>query len=182
LSELSSRERIKNRTFKKRKHWFKPDDLLYPDAFLTYMIHDGPRLVINDAKVNCTNSIHRVYFKNKTNKATKFAVCISLYSSYSQLCAEIVGRSYGSGVLKIEPSAAKDIHIFINDRLVTSFNLAKKEILKLHKENKIKEITKLVDNILVEEGVISSSDCKKLHTSLSKLRTDRYKGVKINAE
>ncbi len=55
-------EREANVTLGKREHWWAPDDRQVPDAFLAYINHDGPRLILNEAGVNSTNTIHRIRF------------------------------------------------------------------------------------------------------------------------
>ncbi|MEQ9196777.1 MAG: N-6 DNA methylase [Parvibaculum sp.] len=100
-------------TFKKRQSWSRPDDDNYPDAFLPVMHHLGPRLVLNEADVNCTNTVHRVFFKPKVSKTLQKLVAISMLSTFSQLSAEIAGRKYGSGVLKHEPREAERIRLIL---------------------------------------------------------------------
>jgi len=102
-----------NKTFQKRPEWFSINDNLIPDAFMTYMAVDGPRIVINNAKVNCTNNVHRIYFKDNLDTPTRKLIAISLLTSYSQISAELISRYYGSGALKIEPSEAKRIEVII---------------------------------------------------------------------
>ena len=102
-----------NKTFRKRSIWHRPDNGLAPDAFMSYMHHYGPKLVLNDAGVTCTNSIHRVYFDKNLTQAERKLASISILSSFSQLSAEIEGRSYGSGILKNEPGEAKEICIIM---------------------------------------------------------------------
>ena len=58
-----------NATFAKRSVWHSPDDGKIPDGFLPYMNHLGPRLVLNSARVNSTNTVHRLYFKPSTTIA-----------------------------------------------------------------------------------------------------------------
>lgn len=106
-------ERLKNSTFRRRKDWLRADDGRMPDAFFSYMMHDGPRMVINNAAINATNSIHRIFFNSSVSQQTRKLVVISLCSTFSQLSAEHVGRSYGSGVLKIEPSEANRIRLIL---------------------------------------------------------------------
>lgn len=102
-----------NETFKKRPCWLASDDKRIPDGFLSYMNDHGPKLCLNSARINSTNSIHRVFFnENISNEQRKMAV-ISMYTTFSQLSAELTGRSYGSGVLKIEPSEAKKIKLIL---------------------------------------------------------------------
>lgn len=113
IASYPENERLKNSTFCRRNDWLRADDGRIPDAFLSYMMHDGPRMVLNNAEINATNSIHRVFFQPAvTLKKRKLAV-ISLCSTFSQLSAEYVGRSYGSGVLKIEPSEANEISLIL---------------------------------------------------------------------
>ncbi|MCV5803351.1 SAM-dependent methyltransferase, partial [Escherichia coli] len=77
-------------------------------------------------RVNCTNSVHRVFFNKGVSFLRKKAISVSLLSSFSQLSAELQGRAYGSGVLKLEPSAAKRIQFLLDDNLeqhlVENFN------------------------------------------------------------
>ncbi|MDO7226655.1 N-6 DNA methylase [Acinetobacter baumannii] len=114
LELLSVEEINNNRTFSKRNPWHAPDDDLIPDAFLSVMNHYGPRMVLNDAKVTCTNTIYRAFFiDKKLSDVDKKLVAISLLTSFSQLSAEYTGRRYGSGVLKHEPSEMRKIQLLL---------------------------------------------------------------------
>jgi adenine-specific DNA-methyltransferase len=110
----------KNATFAKRSIWHCPDDGKIPDGFFPYMNHIGPRLVLNSAAVNSTNTVHRVYFKPGITASEKKVVAISMLSTFSQLSSEIEGRTYGSGVLKHEPSEATNIHLFLPKNISAS--------------------------------------------------------------
>ncbi|MBI1921148.1 MAG: N-6 DNA methylase [Geobacter sp.] len=111
LTTYPDNKKINNKTFAKRQIWHRPDDGRIPDAFLSYMHHYGPRLALNDAQITCTNTIHRVFFKEELPLQRRKLIAISLLTTFSQLSAEFEGRSYGSGVLKHEPSEAKKIAI-----------------------------------------------------------------------
>jgi adenine-specific DNA-methyltransferase len=63
LWSFPEKEKYKNKTFRKRAIWHRPDDHRTPDAFLSYMLQGGPRLVLNRARTTCTNTVHRVFFK-----------------------------------------------------------------------------------------------------------------------
>jgi hypothetical protein len=71
----------------------------------------GPKLVLNPQKLHCTNTIHRVFFKQGLAAIQRKQIAICLQTSYAQLYAEICGRSYGSGVLKHEPRDVEQIRI-----------------------------------------------------------------------
>lgn len=102
-------------TFKKREDWHYPFDDQTPDAFLAYITHFGPRLVVNRTDVNATNSLYRVFFaKGVTLKSQKLAA-ISIHTTFSQLWAEAVGRACGAGALKLEPSEVIKIPLIMPD-------------------------------------------------------------------
>ncbi|HEX2018903.1 MAG TPA: N-6 DNA methylase [Aurantimonas sp.] len=100
-------------TFRKRSIWHRPCDNKFPDAFLPVMHHDGPRLVLNMIGCNSTNTVHRVYFHSKANASDHKLLAISLLTTFSQISAEMVGRRYGSGVLKHEPRDAERIQVLM---------------------------------------------------------------------
>ncbi|GGM05955.1 DNA methyltransferase [Streptomyces cinereus] len=103
-----------NYTFKKRKSWCTPNDRKIPDAFLVAMSRQGPRLVLNEARINCTNTIYRADFlNNEISELEKKLISISLLTSFSQLSAEFNGRKFGVNVLKLEPSEMKKIKLII---------------------------------------------------------------------
>lgn len=113
LDGFTVEARSKVSTFKKRSIWYAPDDGRIPDAFFPVMNHHGPRLVLNDAKVTCTNTIHRAFFYDSITGLQRKLVSISMLTSFSQLSAEFVGRRYGSGVLKHEPREAEKIAVYL---------------------------------------------------------------------
>ena len=113
LRRYSKEAKGKNVTFGKRKPWYRVDLGKSPDAFLRYMGTSGPRLALSTGYANCTNTIHRVYFKRGISQLQQRTVAISLHSSFSQLSAEFEGRAYGLGVLKLEPSEAKRLRLLM---------------------------------------------------------------------
>lgn len=113
IATFPEEDRCQNSTFKRRKNWLAADDGRIPDAFFSYMMHDGPRMVLNNAAINATNSIHRIFFHQTVEPQTRKLAVISLCTTFSQLSAELEGRSYGSGVLKIEPSEANRIKLVL---------------------------------------------------------------------
>lgn len=106
-------ERTTNVTFGKRPDWRVPELGACPDAFIPYMFHREFRIVLNLAKLNCTNTIHRVYFDRRISSARKKLLAISSLSTFSQLSARFEGRTYGGGVLKLEPSGARKIQFIV---------------------------------------------------------------------
>ncbi len=104
IKRFAEPQRKANVTFNKRNPWHAVDDGKVPDAFLSYMHHEGPRLVLNSASINCINSIHRVYFSQVVTPRQRKLVALSLMSTFSQVIEELEGRSYGGGNSKTRNS------------------------------------------------------------------------------
>ncbi|MFC5582791.1 Eco57I restriction-modification methylase domain-containing protein [Rhodanobacter terrae] len=105
-----------NATFKKRRHWFHPDDCRVPDLLGVFMTHFNPRAIVNIAGVNCTNSYYRIDLRARSSyRLRSKLIAISLQTSVAQLTAELTGRVRGSGALKLEPSEFRELPVFVRD-------------------------------------------------------------------
>lgn len=176
LSGLSEEQRESNRTFEKRTDWFNPNDDNIPDAFLSYMFDKSATLVINKSKkVNCTNSIHRVFFKEGVSNRYARAMAISLLSSFSRLSVELIGRAYGSGVQKLEPTAAKSVCFIITDNLIEALNENWDRINGLVAKGSIDEANVAVDELICSSCPQFSADqMEQMRQAASELRSCRY--------
>lgn len=109
---LSSRngERIKTRfKCRSREPWFSIADTKVPDAFLTYVNHFSPRLVLNLADATSTNAIHRVWWNGAMTFERKQLFALASLSSLFGISAELRGRSIGGGALKVEIGDAAEL-------------------------------------------------------------------------
>lgn len=89
-----------------RSPWWKVPRVGTPDLFLTYMNHEAPRLVTNEAGITYLNSIHGVTLEPEHRALGRDLLPIGTLNSLTLLGAELVGRSYGGGILKLEPKEA----------------------------------------------------------------------------
>lgn len=89
-----------------RTPWWKVPVLPPPDFFLTYMNADTPRLILNAAGARHLNSVHGVYLRPEFRDVARDVLAVGAVNSFTMLSAELVGRSYGGGVLKVEPREA----------------------------------------------------------------------------
>jgi hypothetical protein len=158
-------------TFKKRERWDQPDDGALPDAFFSYMNDFCPRLVLNDARVNCTNSIYRVFFKEDLKEQDKLLVAISLLSTFSQLSAEFEGRPYGSGVLKHEPSDMRKIRVLLPATPALEIRKTFFAVDRFMKAGDLNSATKAADSLILRN--ISETDVHALRLALSSVRNRR---------
>ncbi|MHB0979340.1 MAG: HsdM family class I SAM-dependent methyltransferase [Thermoleophilia bacterium] len=89
-----------------RRPWWKVPVVTAPHLFLTYMNHQGPRLIVNSAAVTHVNSVHGVRLSDETRSLGQTVLPLAGLSSATLLGAELVGRAYGGGLLKLEPREA----------------------------------------------------------------------------
>lgn len=94
-----------------RDPWYVLHDVVAPDAFLTYVNHGAPRIALNGAAAICTNALHRLWWKRRRSRIDARLISLSFLSSLTGLSAELYGRSYGGGVLKLEVHEAASIHV-----------------------------------------------------------------------
>ena len=89
-----------------RDPWYRPPMVPAPDLFFTYMSHRYPRLIRNSARCSFVNSMHGVRLRHGVPGETRTALPLLALNAVTMLGAEIHGRSYGGGVLKMEPREA----------------------------------------------------------------------------
>lgn len=89
-----------------RKPWWRVPLLPPADMLLTCMNADTPRLTTNLARVHHLNSVHGVYLRPEHREAGMELLPLAALNSMTLLGAETVGRSYGGGMLKLEPKEA----------------------------------------------------------------------------
>lgn len=89
-----------------RTPWYLVPLIEPADLLLTCMNADTPRLVTNRAKAHHLNSVHGVYLRDGLTTLGRDLLPLASLNSVTLLHAEMVGRSYGGGILKIEPREA----------------------------------------------------------------------------
>lgn len=152
---------------KERKRWYSVPSIWTPDAFLLRQVYKYPKIVVNRTGATCTDTIHRVRLINGTNCD---CLALSFLNSLTFAFAEILGRSYGGGVLELEPSEA--------ERLPVPYeygkNLAIDTVHNLIVNNKIYEVLDISDRVLLEEGMgLEHSDVLTLRGIWEKLSARR---------
>lgn len=94
-----------------RTPWWKPPAVAPPDLFFTYMSHITPRLTTNDADATIVNSLHGIRLGPDTPTWVRDALPLAAFNSATMLGAELQGRSYGGGILKMEPREAATLPV-----------------------------------------------------------------------
>ncbi len=151
-----------------RRPWYVVPNTSPPDAFLPSLMGYAPRLVVNQAKIECTNTILRVNLREAEEPATILLLALASVSTVTQLSAELVGRSYGGGVLKLEPSEAAQL-------VIPRLSLADVSHLiggihNLNSIGRIQQITHEVDRVISRAIGISRDEQLAVSESLQRLR------------
>ncbi len=89
-----------------RSPWWRVPLVKSADLLLTYMNADTPRLCANRAGVHHLNSVHGVYFREGLRHLGMDLLPLASLNSMTLVGAEMVGRAYGGGMLKLEPKEA----------------------------------------------------------------------------
>ncbi len=89
-----------------RSPWWRVPLVNVPDIFLTYMDHERPRAVTNATRALHLNSLYGISLRADRRKIGCDLLPLAMLNTATLLGAEMVGRAYGGGLLKLEPREA----------------------------------------------------------------------------
>lgn len=136
------------------------------------MAHKYPRLVVNQARAINTNSLHSVRLRN----VDPTAFVAGFYNSMTLLSCELLGRVYGEGVLKLEPSELRNILVVNPAELGISDKLRRRSTsihLRLLRGDLI-GVLDLVDDVVLSDGLgLSAEESSHLRKAYFQLQSMR---------
>jgi adenine-specific DNA methylase len=132
-----------------RKKWWVAPSVWTPDAFLLRQIYDHPRVISNEAAATSTDTIHRVRVTADVDPRLLAAASLN---SVTFAFSEVMGRSYGGGVLELEPREAEALPFPSHAVLARSdVNLALVE--ELTRAGRLFDAIEHVDRALLIDGL-----------------------------
>lgn len=149
-----------------RNAWYHVPSVWEPDCFFFRQIYDFPRVVVNRAGATSTDTIHRMQCKKAPAR-----VAASLYTHLTAASAEIEGRSYGGGVLELEPTEAE--HLLVPKRLNGAMPIGEAD--RLVRQGRLADVLDYNDRIVLQDSLgLTSSDCSMLKQVWAKMRERRF--------
>lgn len=146
-----------------RRPWYGVPSVWTPDGFFFRQIYDFPRVVANRAGATATDTIHRL------RAGQPGALMGNIYSHLAGASAEIEGRSYGGGVLELEPTEA--------ERLLVPATLGDclplEEVDRLVRAGRLTDALVENDRLLLQPLGLSKGECQRLKDIWVKMRDRR---------
>jgi len=150
-----------------RKRWYIVPSVYVTEGFMLRQIHKYPKIVVNDSGAVCTDTIHRVKLRNG---ASMPYVAAAFLNSLTFAFSEVLGRSYGGGVLELEPNEAEELPIPLH----LSKSLDLQLIDSLLRQNDIDKILDMNDKILLVKGLgLTNKEVKMLRSIWKKMSARR---------
>lgn len=150
-----------------RGQWYRVPSVWVPPAFMLRQVHTFPKIVVNDAGATCTDTIHRVIVKNGVPART---IAAAFLNSLTFAFAEVLGRSYGGGVLELEPTEAESLPL----PLLGADFLDNGKLDSLLRTSNIEAVLEVTDTVLLREGLgLSRGESQMLRAIWRKLRDRR---------
>ena len=157
----------KNYKCRIRKCWYVVPMSWSPDALFIRQANLFPRIILNEANVIVTDTLHKIRFYDGVEKKV---VAAAFINSYTLALAETVGRSYGGGVLTFEPGEVRKFRI----PMIGAEKLDFDKMDNWQRNGQTEQLLAYTDDILLRQGLnLSEHEINTLREIWYKLRDRR---------
>lgn len=160
-----------------REPWYLVPSVWVPDGFAFRQIYDFPRMVLNASGATSTDTIHRM----RSHGAKPERVIANTYTWLTAASAEIEGRSYGGGVLELEPTEAE--RLLMPAQLNGAMPL--KEVDQLVRAGRLDAVLEENAKIILRGHMgLTAAECdllKSVWTQMRNRRNSRRRGARKHA-
>ena len=149
-----------------RQPWYLVPSVWVPDGFAFRQIYDFPRMVLNNSGATSTDTIHRM----RSHGAKPERVIANTYTWLTAASAEIEGRSYGGGVLELEPTEAE--RLLMPAQLNGAMPLT--EVDQLVRAGRLDAVLESNAKIVLREHLgLTAAECELLRSVWTQMRDRR---------
>jgi adenine-specific DNA-methyltransferase len=153
----------------KRSPWFRVELSQAPDALATSTRLGSPLLVLNRPRYFCTNTLYAVSWRAGFGVEPE-VVAIGFLTSAVSVWAELHGRRYGGGVLKLDLRTLVKVPV----PLAVEARGAFEDIDELLRSGREAEARALADRVVLVQGLgVQKSDVRRLRRAQGDLTTQR---------
>lgn len=138
-----------------RSPWWRVPLVAPPDLFLTYMNDQAPQLATNPERLHHLNSVHGVMFHPGRRRLGQLLPVAALNTA-TLLGAELVGRAYGGGMLKLEPKEADTLPVPAPEllaRRASALRAIRPQVQRLLRAGQLNIAVATVDDALFAEDL-----------------------------
>lgn len=170
-----------------RTPWWRTPLPAPPDLFFTYMNQATPQLAANPARLHYLNSVHGVYLTPEASGLAEL-VALATLNSATALSAEVTGRAYGGGILKMEPREATRLFVpSVQAVRAHQGELAEllPEVERLLQAGRLGEARHRVDAVVLHPNRVSAASLEAIreaHVTLSQRRHERTRSRRPRPE
>jgi len=151
-----------------RPSWWSVPSISVPNGFMLRQVSTVLRLTSNKAAATSTDTVHRVFTKPGVNMDQ---LAVAAFNSITLAMSEIMGRSYGGGLLEIEPSEAVSLPV-PDPRLVSSDLI--ETVDDLLSRGRTDEALRLVDEeVLIRGAGFERDEIARVRLAGTRLRNRR---------
>ena len=152
-----------------RDPWYRVELQSAPDAFATCTRMGSPLIVLNRAGCQCTNALHAVHLRCSSDVSLP-AMAVGFLTSAASVWAELHGRRYGGGVLKMEPGTLGHTPVPIVQGGENAFDELN-ELIRLGRETEARK--RADDLVLVDKLGVKKKDVRRLQLAHARLMDQR---------
>lgn len=160
-----------------REPWWRVPGLVQANVLLAYMSGTHPRAAVNAAGALYTNSLHGLRLADPS-QAGLFV--LSFCTSMTLLSLELQGRSYGGGILKLEPTEMLQVQLAWPRVGAAALSSALEEVDQALRGRDSSAATAIADRLLLEGALgLGAGELARLRSGRNRLvqrRTGRAKG------
>jgi hypothetical protein len=154
-----------------RDPWWRVPLAPLADLFVTYMNAGTAQLATNRARIRHLNSVHGLVLNADHRHLGRDLLALASLNSMTLLGAEIVGRAYGGGLLKLEPREADVVPVPAPSVLAGPAGIRLRDLrpklMRALRRGAVQDVVDAVDRVLLFEELGLGAE------ALGELRTAR---------